>query len=115
MRVLAAGVNNTDINTREGWYSADVTGATGESQDGVEEGGWSGALDFPLIGGGDLCGEVVALGEGVSAVAEGMRVICPINQPRPTEDNPVGFEALGSEFDGAFAQYCVVPEGISLT
>jgi alcohol dehydrogenase len=111
VRVLAAGVNNTDINTREGWYSADVTGATGELQDGVEEGGWSGALDFPLIQGGDLCGEVVALGAGVSAVAVGMRVICPINQPRPTEDNPVGFEALGSEYDGAFAQYCAVPEG----
>ncbi|WP_428514575.1 alcohol dehydrogenase family protein [Roseovarius sp.] len=111
VRVLAAGVNNTDINTREGWYSADVTGATGELQDGVEAGGWSGALDFPLIQGGDLCGEVVELGEGVSAVAKGMRVICPINQPRPTDDNPVGFEALGSEYDGAFAQYCVVPEG----
>ncbi|MEQ8255955.1 MAG: alcohol dehydrogenase family protein [Roseovarius confluentis] len=111
VRVLAAGVNNTDINTREGWYSADVTGATGELQDGVEDGGWSGALDFPLIQGGDLCGEVVALGAGVSAVAMGMRVICPINQPRPTDDNPVGFEALGSEFDGAFAQYCLVPEG----
>lgn len=110
VRVLAAGVNNTDINTREGWYSADVTGATGELQDGVEAGGWSGALDLPLIQGGDLCGEVVALGDGVSAVAKGMRVICSINQPRPTDDNPVGFEALGSEFDGAFAQFCVVPE-----
>ncbi len=111
VRVLAAGVNNTDINTREGWYSADVTGATGDLQDGVEAGGWSGALNFPLIQGGDLCGRVVALGEGARAVDIGMRVICPINQPRPTPENPVGFEALGSEYDGAFAQYCVVPEG----
>ncbi|MEO1138304.1 MAG: zinc-binding dehydrogenase [Pseudomonadota bacterium] len=111
VRVLAAGVNNTDINTREGWYASEVTGATGELQDGVAAGGWSGALNFPLIQGGDLCGEVVALGKDVTRVALGMRVICPINQPRPTQDNPVGFVALGSEYDGAFAQFCTVPEG----
>ena len=34
LRVRAAGVNNTDINTREGWYAAEVTGATGETGDG---------------------------------------------------------------------------------
>ncbi|PIV76166.1 MAG: alcohol dehydrogenase [Rhodobacteraceae bacterium CG17_big_fil_post_rev_8_21_14_2_50_65_11] len=108
LRVLAAGVNNTDINTREGWYSADVTGAPGETAAGVEAGGWSGALDFPLIQGGDLCGEVVAQGAGITAPAIGARVTCPINIPRPTQDNPVGFIALGSEIDGAFAQYCLM-------
>jgi alcohol dehydrogenase len=61
VRVLAAGVNNTDINTRIGWYSRDVTGGTAEVDPdaGVEAGGWAGALRFPLIQGGDLCGEVV--------------------------------------------------------
>ena len=62
VRVLAAGVNNTDINTRVGWYAAEVTGATEEGDAGVAAGGWGGALDFPRIQGGDLCGEVVALG-----------------------------------------------------
>ncbi|MDZ7710043.1 MAG: zinc-binding dehydrogenase [Roseovarius sp.] len=108
VRVLAAGVNNTDINTREGWYAAEVTGATGETDKGVEAGGWSGALKFPLIQGGDLCGEVVALGEGVTTPAIGARVTCPINIPRPLPDNPVGFIALGSEIDGAFADYCLM-------
>ena len=28
VRVHAAGVNNTDVNTRIGWYSKSVTGAT---------------------------------------------------------------------------------------
>ena len=28
LRVLAAGINNTEINTRLGWYSAGVTDAT---------------------------------------------------------------------------------------
>ncbi|WP_297772343.1 zinc-binding dehydrogenase [uncultured Roseovarius sp.] len=108
VKVLAAGGNNTDINTREGWYAAEVTGATGETDEGVAAGGWSGALRFPLIQGGDLCGEVVARGEGVTAPALGARVTCPINIPRPTDDKPVGFVALGSEIDGAFAEYCLM-------
>ena len=29
VRVLAAGVNNTDVNTRLGWYSASVSDGTG--------------------------------------------------------------------------------------
>jgi len=108
VRVLAAGVNNTDINTRVGWYAPEVTGATEEGDAEVAAGGWGGALHFPRIQGGDLCGEVVALGPGVEAFAVGRRVTCPINQPRPDEDNPVGFVALGSEYDGAFAQYCLL-------
>ncbi len=110
VKVLAAGVNNTDINTRIGWYAKEVTGATDAVDEGVEAGGWGGALQFPLIQGGDLCGEVVALGEGVSRFTTGQRVTCPINQPMPTKDNPFSFQALGSEYDGAFAQYCCVAE-----
>lgn len=97
VRVLAAGVNMTDINTRVGWYGA------GEAS------GWAGALRFPRIQGSDLCGRVVALGEGVAAPAIGARVICPTNQAEPTAENPLNFVAIGSEYDGAFAQYCVVP------
>lgn len=108
VRVLAAGVNNTDINTRIGWYAPEVTGATDSVDQDVEAGGWGGALDFPRIQGGDLCGEVVACGAGVDGVAVGMRVTCPINLPRPTPDNPFGYIALGSEIDGAFAQFCVM-------
>ncbi|MEM6497497.1 MAG: alcohol dehydrogenase family protein [Pseudomonadota bacterium] len=110
VRVLAAGVNNTDINTRTGWYSKEVRDPTDSSGAGeVEAGGWGGALTFPRIQGGDLCGRVVALGSGVSDFVEGQRVTCAINQPTPSSDNPVGFVALGSEYDGAFAQYCRVP------
>lgn len=109
VRVLAAGVNNTDINTRVGWYAREVTGATDAVDQEVEAGGWAGALRFPRIQGGDLCGEVVALGAGVTHVAVGMRVTCPINQPNPTAEAPTAISVIGSEFDGAFAQYCVVP------
>lgn len=100
VKVLAAGVNPTDINTRVGWYARN---------EDAEGGGWGGALHFPRIQGGDLCGRVVALGEGVEGLEIGARVICPVNQAEPTPDNPMGFVAIGSEYDGAFAEYCGVP------
>ncbi|WP_050604955.1 alcohol dehydrogenase family protein [Ruegeria sp. 6PALISEP08] len=107
VRVAAAGVNNTDINTRVGWYASEVTGATDAVDQDVESGGWGGALHFPRIQGGDLCGIVEAVGDGVH-FSMGQRVTCPINLPRPRPGNPQGFIALGSEIDGAFAQYCLV-------
>lgn len=107
VRVAAAGVNNTDINTRLGWYARSVTGETSEDETG-DDGGWSGALAFPRIQGADLCGHVVAVGSGVTQFALGARVTCPTNIPRPTAENPMGIYVIGSEFDGAFAQYCLM-------
>ncbi len=97
VRVRAAGVNMTDINTRTGWYAGDG------------EGGWAGQMDLPRIQGADLCGIVVELGAGVTSPRLGARVICPTCQPEPTADNPMAIAVIGSEFDGAFADYCVVP------
>ena len=97
VQVLAAGVNMTDVNTRLGWY------AKGEAQSG-----WAGEIAFPRIQGSDLCGRVVALGAGVDAPPVGARAICPTNQHEPTDANPIAFISIGSEFDGAFAQYCLV-------
>nr|WP_282022005.1 alcohol dehydrogenase family protein [Ruegeria faecimaris] len=107
VRVAAAGVNNTDINTRIGWYSSDVTGATDAVDQEVEAGGWGGALNFPRIQGGDLCG-IVEIAGPETGFTSGQRVTCPINLPRPRPGNPTGFIVLGSEIDGAFAQYCLV-------
>jgi alcohol dehydrogenase len=107
VQVRAAGVNNTDINTRIGWYSSDVTGATDSGEVG-ESGGHAGALGFPRIQGGDICGRIVALGQGVDSFAIGDRVTCAINLPRPTPEDPTAYIALGSEIDGAFAQFCLL-------
>ncbi|SLN58698.1 alcohol dehydrogenase catalytic domain-containing protein [Ruegeria meonggei] len=107
VRVAAAGVNNTDINTRVGWYASEVTGATDAVDQNVDAGGWGGALHFPRIQGGDLCGIVESVGPE-AGFQSGQRVTCPINLPRPRPGNPTGFIALGSEMDGAFAQYCLV-------
>lgn len=110
VQVRAAGINNTDINTRIGWYASEITTATDEVAQGadVTEGGWGGALTFPRIQGGDLCGIVTACGPGVSGFTPGQRVTSQINLPRPTPQNPRAFIALGSEIDGAFAQYCLM-------
>ncbi|WP_135449032.1 zinc-binding dehydrogenase [Tabrizicola caldifontis] len=97
VRVLAAGVNMTDINTRLGWYGS-----------GDRKSGWAGELVFPRIQGSDLCGRIVALGPGVGGLSLGARVICPTNQHEPTRENPINFASIGSEFDGAFADYCLV-------
>lgn len=112
VKVSAAGVNNTDINTRIGWYSSNNTDGTGETglKPNIKSGGWSGGIEFPLIQGGDLCGKVAALGDGVAQFSIGQRVTCPLVLPRPTTDAPFGCIVLGSELDGAFAQYCAVPE-----
>lgn len=110
VRVTAAGVNNTDINTRLGWYAKDATGATAEG-DVHADGGWAGAMDFPRIQGAEFCGRIVAIGDGVADWRVGQRVICPTNQPvaKEGEGGPPTYLALGSDYDGAFAQYCRVP------
>ncbi|NIP74481.1 MAG: alcohol dehydrogenase, partial [Xanthomonadales bacterium] len=51
----------------------------------------------------------MALGEGVEGLPEGARVTCATNQPEPSQGNPFGIRVIGSEYDGAFAQFCVVP------
>ena len=59
IRVAAAAVNNTDINTRTAWYSKD-DGASSDAS-------WSGnAIHFPRIQGADVCGRIVAVGDKVS-------------------------------------------------
>ena len=113
MRVLAAGVNNTDVNTRIGWYSKTVTDATNDGgaggfDDSVgEDGGWSGALSFPRIQGADACGRIVAVGAGVDAVRIGERVLVATMQRNIPQSHPMDCWTFGSECDGAFAQYTV--------
>lgn len=115
VRVLAAGVNNTEINTRIGWYSESVTTATDAAAQSEEkvarqkaDGGWDGPTPFPFIQGTDCAGRVAAVGPGVISDLIGARVIV-----RPCM-RLAGFGALdhvwmASDFDGAFAQYVKVP------
>jgi NADPH:quinone reductase-like Zn-dependent oxidoreductase len=108
VQIFAAGVNNTDIATRVGWYAPESTGATREGQS-FENGSWSGAMQFPRIQGAEFCGRVVAVGKDVMGWAFGRRVVCPTNMPEATPEAPTAYRALGSDIDGAFAQFCSVP------
>ncbi len=100
IRVAAAGINNTDINTRTAWYARAVN----------DDSGWTGEpLRFPRIQGADACGRIVAVGGGVAASRLGERVLVePVFRGNGAEG---GHPAIyfGSECDGAFAEYVCVP------
>ena len=111
IRIGAAGVNNTDINTRIGWYSkavaeaTDAGAATGIA--GAQDDGWSGAaFQFPRIQGADACGRIVAVGAAVDPARIGERVLV---EPVFRGQNPFDVSYFGSEVDGGFAQYARVP------
>lgn len=111
IRVGAAGVNNTDINTRIGWYSkavaeaTDAGAATGIA--GAEDDGWSGAaFQFPRIQGADACGRIVAVGAAVDPARIGERVLV---MPNLAGSSRYDIRYFGSEVDGAFADYACVP------
>ena len=112
IRVGAAAVNNTDVNTRTGWYSPKVRGDTSSgATDGYEdgagaEGSWAGeALVFPRIQGADCCGEIVAVGEGVAPSRVGERVLVRPMRPVDTGAKGMTVQTFGSERDGAFAEF----------
>jgi NADPH:quinone reductase-like Zn-dependent oxidoreductase len=95
IRVSACGVNNTDLNTRRGWYGAD---------------GWNGGLHLPLIQGADVCGRVVAVGTRRDQPLVGRRVLVDPWIRRGTGSAWRDHTAyLGTDVDGGFAELCVVP------
>ena len=101
IKVGAAGINNTDINTRIGWYSKGDADA--------EDASWGGqALSFPRIQGADICGEVIEVGEGADSALIGRRVLV---EPCLREVNGETLASpwyIGSECDGGFADYVTV-------
>jgi NADPH:quinone reductase-like Zn-dependent oxidoreductase len=115
IRVHAAGMNNTEINTRLGWYSSSVRTGTEDAAQ-VEEvaptqkadGGWNAATPFPLIQGTDCCGTVTEVGGAKHEHLLGRRVLVRACM------RPHGFASpeniwMASDFDGAFAQFVKVP------
>ena len=119
IRVKACGLNNTDVNTRVGWYSKAVTEAT--SGDGYavvhdEDPTWGAApISFPRIQGADVCGEIVAVGDGVDPGRIGERIITDnwLRDPSdPNNMNKTGY--FGSERNGGFAEYTTLPSANAL-
>lgn len=113
IKVSACGLNNTDVNTRSGWYSKTVSDATtGDAYHNVnpDDPTWGGApIKFPRIQGADVCGTVVAAGPEADESIIGKRVITD-NWLRDWDDplnrNKTGY--FGSECDGGFAEYTTI-------
>lgn len=101
IRVAAAGVNNTDINTRTAWYS--------KKKAASEDAGWSGKpLTFPRIQGIDVCGHILEVGREISSERIGERVLV---EPCLREAHGIKLDQprfFGSECDGGFAEFTVV-------
>lgn len=99
--VRAAGVNNTDIWTREGAY--------GSPADPDAVAGWLGVpVDTPRIQGADVTGVVEQVGRGVDEAWVGRRVLVdPAFYADASPDADV-VALLGSERDGGFAEAVVV-------
>jgi NADPH:quinone reductase-like Zn-dependent oxidoreductase len=117
IRVGAAGINNTDINTRIGWYSRQVNepttaaaGADGCAAPRTGHTGWSGSVpQFPRIQGADACGVIVAVGAQVDVVRIGERVLVEPAFRAAGEPDHYHVAYFGSERDGAFAEFTCVP------
>lgn len=116
IRVAAAGINNTDINTRTAWYSRAVTDGSNAGGPGGfaaaedRDASWSGVpLALPRIQGADACGRIVAVGAGVPEARIGERVLVRNMLRSPVGWRPWECWTFGSECDGGFAQYAVAP------
>lgn len=113
IRVGACGLNNTDVNTRTGWYSKSVSEATtGGAYEDVsgKDPSWGGApISFPRIQGADAVGTVVAAGRNADQNLIGKRVMldCWLRDwSSPMDRDKTGY--FGSECDGGFADYAKV-------
>ena len=114
VKVGACGMNNTDVNTRTGWYSRAVTQATsgaGHEKIDADDPSWGGApIGFPRIQGADVCGRIVAVGPGVDPGRIGERVITDNwlrDEADPNNKEKTGY--FGSERDGGYAEFTTMP------
>lgn len=105
IQVGAAGVNNTDLWTREGAYGTD--------DDPQAAGGWRRGrpMLFPRIQGMDIAGRIVAVGRGVREARIGERVLVDpvVYDVGSGREGLAEAELIGSERDGGFAEYVTVP------
>jgi len=106
VQVSACAINATDVNTRVGWYAQ-----------GDDGGAWDEPLRFPRIQGADVCGTVVGTGVGAGVRPDldgealvGRRVMVDPWLRNATEpDSLDGTGYVGSEIDGGYAEFMVVP------
>jgi len=111
IQVGACSVNNTDLNARTGWYTAKQEfeavlqdKASTSIQSSTAWGGVS--IEFPRIQGADIVGKVVEVGAGVDQNLLQQRVMV---DPWIRDKSSASDRYVGSELDGGFAEYAVIP------
>lgn len=116
VRVGACGLNNTDINTRTGWYDSKVQSSVTEElglrggDDGAAASWNSGTVTFPRIQGAAVAGTIAGVGAGVDPSRVGERVLVDPSVRDPALPRRAQLvEYLGSERDGGFAEFVAVP------
>lgn len=116
VQVTACGLNNTDLNTRTGWYAptvregmTDTIARLGVGSEQVRT--WGGTpMQFPRIQGADGVGHIVAVGEDVTTARIGSRVIVdPCVRDATLPRRAQGTVYIGSERDGGYAEYMTAP------
>lgn len=101
VKVMACGINNTEIWMREGAYG------TGSKSGWRPEG-----VQFPRTPGSDITGEVVEVGGDVNPSMKGKSVVLfPFTSSgeEGTEHYSEDMSFIGSEYDGGYAEYVVWP------
>lgn len=111
IKVGACSVNNTDINTRTGWYGADegfqeILKNTKQNDDKKSTSWSQSGLEFPRIQGADIVGKVVELGDNVNPEILNKRVIV---DPWIRKERLEKYQYVGSEVNGGFAEYVAIP------
>ncbi|MGO4680225.1 alcohol dehydrogenase family protein [Microbacterium sp. 2MCAF23] len=116
IKVGACALNNTEINTRTGWYDRVVQESVSEQlgQAGRDDDAgatWNNtAMSFPRVQGASVAGTIVAVGEGVDHDVIGSRVVVDpsVRDPELPRHAQIA-EYLGGDRDGGFAEYVRVP------
>jgi alcohol dehydrogenase len=102
VRVGACGLNNSDILRRPGGH--------GSENDPASVTSWKReSPELPRILGSDVAGNIVEVGEEVSPARCHERVLVNPTLYNHDPEDPTDVDYLGSERDGRYAQYCVVP------
>ncbi|MFC7363256.1 alcohol dehydrogenase family protein [Nocardioides astragali] len=117
VRVGACGMNNTDINTRTGWYDTAVKTSLSEDlglhgRDDDPASSWNqSSVTFPRIQGAAVVGSIIATGPEVDPTRVGQRVMVdPAVRDASLPKHAQISQYLGSERDGGFAEFVAVPD-----
>ena len=99
IRVMACSINNTDIWTRKGLYSKD------------SEDGWNPNFKLPIIQGADIAGYIYNIIGNQKLIGKRVIVYPVINTNEHYNEIDIitHCKYLGSEQNGGYAQYCLVP------